>query len=84
MWVRVSRWAGGEPLAEEPMSTPSLWKVADVAQFMNMSVSWVYKEAEAGRLPCIRIGASLRFRPDVISEFVERLSQRVRPLSYAP
>lgn len=66
------------------MSTSSLWKVADVARFMNMSVSWVYKEAEAGRLPCIRIGSSLRFRPEVISDFVERLTQRVRPLSYAP
>lgn len=66
------------------MSTSSLWKVADVARFMNMSVSWVNKEAEAGRLPCIRIGASLRFRPEVISNFVEKLTQRVRPLSYAP
>lgn len=50
-----------------------LWKVQDVARFLSMSVSWVYKEAEAGRLPCVRIGAALRFRPDEIRAFLERL-----------
>lgn len=47
-----------------------LWKVADVARFLSLSVSWVYKEAEAGRLPCVRIGASLRFRPDELRAFL--------------
>jgi excisionase family DNA binding protein len=45
--------------------------VADVAHFLSMSTSWVYKEAEAGRLPCVRIGAALRFRPDEIRAFLE-------------
>ena len=49
----------------------SLWKVADVARFLTMSTSWVYKEVEAGRLPCVRIGAALRFRPDEIRAFLE-------------
>jgi excisionase family DNA binding protein len=66
------------------MSSQSLWKVSDVAKFMNMSISWVYKEAEAGRLPCVRIGASLRFSPDSIAQFVERLSRRVRLATHAP
>jgi excisionase family DNA binding protein len=48
-----------------------LWKVQDVARFLSMSISWVYKEAEAGRLPCVRIGAALRFRPDEIRAFLE-------------
>ncbi len=57
-------------------STPEpLWKVQDVALFLSMSTSWVYKEAEAGRLPCVRIGAALRFRPEEIRAFLER--QRV-------
>jgi predicted DNA-binding transcriptional regulator AlpA len=50
-----------------------LWKVGDVAQFLSMSVSWVYKEAEAGRLPCVRIGAALRFSPDVIRRYLANL-----------
>ncbi|WP_141593525.1 helix-turn-helix domain-containing protein [Myxococcus sp. AB056] len=49
-----------------------LWRVQDVARFLSMSTSWVYKEAEAGRLPCVRIGAALRFRPEEIRTFLER------------
>ncbi|OJH41016.1 helix-turn-helix domain-containing protein [Cystobacter ferrugineus] len=52
-----------------------LWKVQDVARFLSLSTSWVYKEAEAGRLPCVRIGAALRFHPEEIRAFLER--QRV-------
>lgn len=52
-------------------SPESLWKVGDVARFLSMSVSWVYKETEAGRLPCVRIGAALRFRPEEIRAFLE-------------
>jgi excisionase family DNA binding protein len=56
------------------MSQP-LWKVSDVARELNMSPSWVYKEVEAGRLPCVRIGAALRFRPEAIRRFVEQLQR---------
>lgn len=49
-----------------------LWKVQDVARFLSMSSSWVYKEAEAGRLPCVRIGAALRFWPEEIRAFLAR------------
>lgn len=51
-----------------------LWKVADVACFLSMSDSWVYKEAEAGRLPCLRLGAALRFRPEAIRRWLEQAS----------
>ena len=60
-----------------------LWKVADVARFLSMSDSWVYKEAEAGRLPCLRLGAALRFRPEAIRRWLEQGSgavvTRLRP-----
>jgi excisionase family DNA binding protein len=61
-----------------------LWKVADVARFLSMSDSWVYKEAEAGRLPCFRLGAALRFRPEAIRRWLEQTSApsnvaRLRP-----
>ena len=57
------------------MTDKPLWKVQDVARFLSMSTSWVYKEAEAGRLPCVRIGAALRFQSDEIRTYLE--SQRV-------
>jgi excisionase family DNA binding protein len=55
------------------MTTEPLWTVQDVARFISMSTSWVYKEAEAGRLPCIRLGAALRFYPEEIRQFLDRL-----------
>lgn len=51
-----------------------LWRVGDVARFLSMSTSWVYKEAEAGRLPCRRIGAALRFHPEAVRKWLERQS----------
>ena len=41
--------------------TGQLWTVHDVARFLQMSASWVYKQAEAGLLPTRRLGAALRF-----------------------
>ena len=43
-----------------------LWTVRDVARLLKASTSWVYKAAEKGELPCIRIGAMLRFEPAAI------------------
>lgn len=58
----------------EPRSP--LMSVADVARFLSMSVSWVYKEVEAGRLPCVRLGASVRFVPNEIQRHVQGLRSR--------
>jgi len=43
-----------------------LWDVGDVAKFLQASRSWVYKAAEAGALPCLRVGAMLRFEPEAV------------------
>ncbi len=49
----------------------SLFKDAkDVAVFLKVSRSWVYHRAEAGLLPCVRIGSLLRFDPEVIRHLV--------------
>lgn len=59
------------------MTTPEpLWTVADVARFLSMSPQWVYKHAELGDLPCLRLGASLRFKPEDVRRYVD---QRARP-----
>lgn len=44
-----------------------LWDSNDVARYLKVSRSWVYHRAEAGLLPCVRIGSLLRFDPDVIA-----------------
>jgi len=43
-----------------------LWNVEQVAAFLNVSRSWVYQSSASGTIPCIRLGAALRFVPEVI------------------
>lgn len=46
-----------------------LWRVEDVADYLGVSNSWVYKVAAAGGLPVRRIGALLRFDQEAIRAF---------------
>lgn len=46
-----------------------LWTWREVAAFLRLSRSWVYREAEAGRLPCLNVGGALRFEPIEIRKF---------------
>lgn len=46
-----------------------LWDADDVATFFKASRSWVYQQAEAGELPCVRIRGVLRFEPTAIRAF---------------
>jgi excisionase family DNA binding protein len=43
-----------------------LWDANDVAKYLKASRSWVYHRAEAGQLPCVRVGGLLRFDPAAI------------------
>jgi len=47
-----------------------LWDANDVARFVGASRSWVYHQAEAGHLPCIRLLGFLRFDPRAVRAFV--------------
>lgn len=56
------------------MSQESLWTWREVADYLKLSRSWVYREAEAGRLPCLRLPSaggkgSLRFEPEQIRAY---------------
>jgi excisionase family DNA binding protein len=47
----------------------ALWDAHDVAAYLKVSRSWVYQRAEAGQLPCLRIGGLLRFDPVAIRAY---------------
>jgi excisionase family DNA binding protein len=51
-----------------------------VAQFLNVSKSWVYKECEAGRLPHCKMRRALRFRLSELEKWVSAQSP-LRPAS---
>lgn len=61
---------GESQLADES----ALWHANDVAHFIGASRSWVYHQAEAGRLPCIRLLGFLRFDPRAVRAFVQAAS----------
>lgn len=60
---RPQRGRTGEALGR---SGDALWDTKDVATYLKVSRSWVYHRAEAGLLPCVRIGGLLRFDPAAI------------------
>ena len=47
-----------------------LWDVADVATYLHVSKSWVYQASASGTLPCVRIGALVRFEPSSLKAWV--------------
>ncbi len=49
-----------------PDQEGALWDANDVASYLKASRSWVYQRAEAGQLPCLRIGGLLRFDPAAV------------------
>ena len=49
----------------------SLWTVADVATYLRVSRSWVYHRSAAGLLPCLRVGALIRFDPETIRAYAQ-------------
>ena len=62
----------------------ALWGANDVARYLKASRSWVYHHAEAGDLPCLRVGGLLRFNPETVRAFARGESPdkaRVLPLT---
>jgi len=58
-----------------------VWKVKDVAEFLQASESWVRHAAAGGRLPCTKLGGLLRFDPAEIRALVRGEVSPVRALA---
>jgi hypothetical protein len=65
----MGRVVGTTKLSDLEGDRSALWNAKDVAAFLKVSRSWVYHHAEAGLLPCLRVGALLRFDPGVVRAF---------------
>lgn len=69
---------------DHPDQDGTLWDASDVATYLKASRSWVYQRAEAGQLPCLRIGGLLRFEPAAVRAYArgeQPAPARVVPLS---
>jgi excisionase family DNA binding protein len=47
----------------------TLWTASDVASYLKVSRSMVYKLGQTGELPCLHVGACLRFDAEVVRGF---------------
>ncbi len=63
------------------IETDELWTAEDVARFLKTSRSWVYHRAQAGLLPCVKIGGLLRFDPVAIRALVAGDGLRPRKIA---
>jgi excisionase family DNA binding protein len=63
-----------------------LWDANDAARYLKVSRSWVYQRAEAGVLPCLRVGGLLRFDPATVRAFARGEVQppKVLPFPTSP
>jgi excisionase family DNA binding protein len=66
-----------------PSTVDTLWDALDVAQYCKISRSWVYQQAESGRLPHLRVGGLLRFDPERVKAFARGETTVVRALRRA-
>lgn len=59
------------------MEAPRLLLLGPTARRVGLPPAWVKAEAEAGRLPCLKIGKTLFFNPEAIAQLVaERAAQQ--------
>ncbi len=49
--------------------------VHEVAKYLRMSEAKVYRLANMGRLPVVRIGRAWRFRKDLLDEWLSALTE---------
>lgn len=61
----------GENHPEEVKTPSRLLNAQDVAEALSIGLSTVYQLLERGELTCIRIGRSVRVRPEDLEEFIE-------------
>lgn len=50
----------------------ALWKVPDVADFLNVSQQTIRRRIKAGAIPYLRVGGLIRFVPSDVREWVEQ------------
>jgi excisionase family DNA binding protein len=55
-----------------------LLRPRDTARRLGVSLPQIYHLAATGRLPCVRIGRSVRFRPADVDRFI-RDHRRTKP-----
>jgi excisionase family DNA binding protein len=56
-----------------------LWNVKQVANYLSISDSMVYKMVSRRELPFLKLGDCIRFIPETIESFINRNQETVNP-----
>lgn len=59
----------------------NLLTVKDLAERWQVSPEWIYDAVAAGRIPSVRLGRQVRFRPDDMDAYLDRHTPTVREVS---
>jgi excisionase family DNA binding protein len=59
----------------------SIFTVESLAKYIQVDVSWVYKQVSLNSVPFFKVGKYTRFHKKKIDEWIERHSVRVVPKS---
>lgn len=62
--------------------TAGLWSVAEAAKYIGFSQPSVYRWAKSGKIPCVRIGDSIRFKKGDLDEWMKSEYLDKRPENY--
>jgi excisionase family DNA binding protein len=62
----ISRVKEEEGLEKEVMTA------AELAEYLSFSKNWVYRKAEAGEIPGVKLGNRWRFKKTVIDKWLEK------------
>ena len=81
--AQVSPAGHPQPSSEQPLGE-ALWDVRGLAAYLNVSTSWVYQRVATRTIPCVHLGAAVRFIPEDIRAWLrgERGGQVVRIRDY--
>jgi len=52
---------------------------AELAEYLSFSKNWVYRKAEAGEIPGVKLGNRWRFKRAVIDEWLEGRIEAEKP-----
>jgi len=60
-----------DPLSPRLFPIPPLHTAAEVAERLNLSVRTIRRMIADGRLPIVRIGGSIRIRPETLAALIQ-------------
>ena len=70
-------------MEKETKETKEVMTAEELAEYLSFSKNWVYRKAEAGEIPGVKLGNRWRFKKSVIDKWLEEQMAKERMESEA-